>query len=912
MQSDSGNVSFALHLLHVFCNGSSLGVSLDLRQLAGLIIKNYILLNMTQMDEAVCQSMTAAMARSLSDESVPIRSTASSLCARLVAGFPIKIYANITSELLRVLSTCSDDVSLDGALQAVHRICEDCAEKLAIDGTLTSLAGLLLRLMKHPQPAIRLRSLESMNALLFLVAPSGGAGTPPMGSPLAPSKHITCTNNMTSNGGVSAVTPLLPQFLAQLGELTSDPVPGIRKTVCQSIALLCSFSLPLITPHFHSILQFLLTAASPQHLQGTYQGEMPALAELQQVAIEAIEVFIILAENDDGHDLLQHFKVLSSLVPLLISLLPLSKEQIEMERLEEEQYASGAAEVSLHHRSSNASSPDIADTAGGSMCSWTLRKQSAKAIDVLGVYFSDEILPIALPCIERGLQSSEVYQQEAQLLALGALSAGCQTKMKPYLPQLLPYFMRVVEFGEVPELRAIGCWVLGRYCHGWDPLSSFNDNSLSDALVVTLSLINAMKDVSPRVQTAACSALCAIIAYAADEDDGEDVSDEAANAAAVLHEVYLHPLFKSISICFEHYGVKNRLILCDLIGTCADALGDVVVLQKSPESLTELYMPHLTRLLLSADEASEHLFPIFECLTSIYSAAGGQRDAVSALHPYSANILGRSVQILSSQMQCHLHEEPNSASVHDIVVCALDSVGGIAEGCGAEYFLSLVQETRCGAAIVESVTASVCRATSSEVRQSGFALLGEIIKVCPQLIADRFPQFLQQITAQLSMQSPLVCNNAVWCGGLIMQPAKAANIDLSQQVAAFVESLAALLMQLQDTHYRVADEEHVQTVLQNVCIAFGRCLRVIPAAGAHVWPAVMEPFMRYLINYVSNMRSSNHSHRQLKSLPLGDERNDTFEGLLTLLQMDFNKVGALSSIVYNLCRLSALRRRCGY
>lgn len=62
----------------------------------------------------------------------------------------------------------------DGALQAVQRICEDSAIKLALDDAhrpLDSLIPRLLALMACADVGVRLKALSSYNALLYLLGP---------------------------------------------------------------------------------------------------------------------------------------------------------------------------------------------------------------------------------------------------------------------------------------------------------------------------------------------------------------------------------------------------------------------------------------------------------------------------------------------------------------------------------------------------------------------------------------------------------------------------------------------------------------------------------------------------------------------------------------------------------------------
>lgn len=63
------------------------------------------------------------------------------------------------------------------------------------------------------------------------------------------------------------------------------------------------------------------------------------------------------------------------------------------------------------------------------------------------------------------LSSTNVWERESGLLALGALSHGCEDALSYYTPHILPFLISSLQ-EQTPELRSIACWVLSRYC-GW-------------------------------------------------------------------------------------------------------------------------------------------------------------------------------------------------------------------------------------------------------------------------------------------------------------------------------------------------------------------------------------------------------------------------------------------------------------
>ena len=103
----------------------------------------------------------------------------------------------------------------------------------------------------------------------------------------------------------------------------------------------------------------------------------------------------------------------------------------------------------------------------------------------------------------------------------------------------------------------------------------FSDDEVSPLFASTFhSLLQAMIDPKAIVQQAACSALCSVMSYAAD-----NVTPYASELLAVVQH------------CFGVYGVKCTMLLYDTISTLADSIGD----QLQDPALTQLYLPILIR-----------------------------------------------------------------------------------------------------------------------------------------------------------------------------------------------------------------------------------------------------------------------------------------------------------------------------
>ena len=203
-----------MHILHVFSRGAAyetIGLSPDIRQLAGLVIKNYAFKHLHTLPPIVQQLVKQEMVAALSDILTDIRNTAAILVGKISESFVIDTWADVIPHLLNMLeySQHGQLVVVDGALQAVRRMCEDSVEKLSMDivrRPLDSLIPKLIALLACPDETIRLRALETINSTLFLFSPSSShpsnnrSNLFPNNNGVTPS---TSNNSLSSHGGGS-------------------------------------------------------------------------------------------------------------------------------------------------------------------------------------------------------------------------------------------------------------------------------------------------------------------------------------------------------------------------------------------------------------------------------------------------------------------------------------------------------------------------------------------------------------------------------------------------------------------------------------------------------------------------------------------------------------------------------------
>ena len=198
------------------------------------------------------------------------------------------------------------------------------------------------------------------------------------------------------------------------------------------------------------------------------------------------------------------------------------------------------------------------------------------------------------------------------------------------------------------------------------------------------------------------------------------------------------------------YQAKNLLILYDAVGTLADAVGSEL---NQPEYLQLLMPPLITKWNAVTDD-DRSLFPMLECLTSIAQALG------RGFTPYAPAVLTRCVSMIEVTIRADAQvasggEPPEK----EIVVCSLDLVSGMVEGMGRDV------EPLVAASTLPLLLLACMRDPLADVRQSAFALVGDLAKACINQLSPLIGEYMPILTQQLQPETVSVCNNASWAIG---------------------------------------------------------------------------------------------------------------------------------------------------
>ncbi|PHT97847.1 Transportin-1 [Capsicum chinense] len=793
---------FNNYLAFIFARAE--GRSVDIRQAAGLLLKNNLREAFQNMPPANQQYIKSELLPSLGAADRHLRSTAGTIISVLVqidgiAGWP---------ELLQALvsSLDSSDINhVEGAMDALSKICEDVPQLLDSDISglserpITVFLPRFLQLFQSPQASLRKLSLSSVNQYIMLMPKV---------------LHLS-----------------MDKYLQGLFLLANDPAPEVRKLVCAAFVQLIEVRPAILEPHLRNVLEYILQVNKDPD---------------EEVALEACEFWSAYCDAQLPRENLREF--LPRLIPVLLSNMVYADDDESLLEAEEDGSLPDRDQdiKPRFHSSRFHGSEDGEDDDEDIVNVWNLRKCSAAALDILSNVFGDDILPTLMPIVQSKLSTTndEAWKErEAAVLVLGAIAEGCINGLFPHLSEIISFLIPLLD-DKFPLIRSISCWTLSRFSK-YIVQGTDHQEGREQFNKILMGLLRRVLDDNKRVQEAACSAFATL-------------EEEAAEELAPCLEVILQHLM----CAFGKYQRRNLRIVYDAIGTLADAVGGEL---NQPKYL-EILMPPLIGKWQQLPNSDKDLFPLLECFTSIAQALGA--GFAQFAHP----VFQRCITIIQSQQLAKV--DPASAGLQydrEFIVCSLDLLSGLAEGLGGGVE-SLVSQSN-----LRDLLLQCCLDDAPDVRQSAFALLGDLARVCPVHLRPRLVEFLDASTKQLNTsklkETISVANNACWAiGELAIKVQK----EISPVVLTVVSCLVPILQHAEGLN---------KSLIENSAITLGRL--------AWVCPELVSPHMEHFLQpwcfALSMIRDD-------------IEKEDAFRGLCAMVKA--NPSGALNSLVF-MCRAIA-------
>ncbi|TRY96227.1 hypothetical protein DNTS_013744 [Danionella cerebrum] len=647
-------------------------------------------------------------------------------------------------------------------------------------------------------------------------------------SPKIRSHAIACVNQFIISRTQALMLHIDP-FIENLFALAGDEEPEVRKNVCRALVMLLEVRLDRLLPHMHNIIErtqdqdenvaleaceFWLTLAEQPVCKEVLGGHLPKLTPVLVNGMKYSEIDIILLKGDVEED----------------EAIPDNEQDIRprfhRSRTVAQQHEGGD---SIEEEEDDDDDDDLDDDE--TISDWNLRKCSAAALDVLANVFRDDLLLHILPLLKELLFHPEWLFKESGILVLGAIAEGCMQGMIPYLPELIPHLVQCLS-DKKALVRSITCWTLSRYAH-W-VVSQPPDTYLKPLMT---ELLKRILDSNKRVQEAACSAFATL--------------EEEACTELVPYLAYI---LDTLVFAFSKYQHKNLLILYDAIGTLADSVGHHL---NKPEYI-QMLMPPLIQKWNQLKDEDKDLFPLLECLSSVATALQ------SGFLPYCEPVYQRCVNLVQKTLaQAVLHQtqpEYYEAPDKDFMIVALDLLSGLAEGLGGNIEQLVARSN------ILTLMYQCMQDKMPEVRQSSFALLGDLTKACFQHVKPCIANFMPILGTNLNPELISVCNNATWAIGEIA-------IQMGSEMQPYVPMVLQQLVEI------INRPNTPKTLLENTAITIGRLGYVCPQEVA----PMLQQFIRPWCTSLRNIRDN-------------EEKDSAFRGICTMITV--NPGGVVQDFIF--------------
>lgn len=536
------------------------GNSTEIRQAAGLLLKNNLRIAFNSLSPVNQQYIKSQLIPCLGAADKSIRSTVGTVISVVVQLGKIHGWPELLQALVQCLDS-NDSNHMEGAMDAIYKICEDIPEELDLDvpglteRPINIFMPRLLQFFQSPHAILRKLSLGSINQFIVMMP--------------------------------TALLLSMDKYLQGLFVLARDQASEVRKLVCEAFVQLIEVRADFLEPHLGNVIEYILQANKDTD---------------DEVCLEACEFWSAYCDANLPPDGLRD--VLPRLIPVLLSNMVYADDDESLYDAEEDDsFPDRDQDLKPRFHASRFHGSDNGDDAEEDIVNvWNLRKCSAAGLDNLSNVFGDEILPTLMPLIEQKLSNTsddDWKDREAAVLAIGAIAEGCIGGLYPHLPEIISFLIPLLD-DKFPLIRSITCWTLSRYSkfvvqgiHHQTGSEQFNR--------ILTGLLRRILDTNKRVQEAACSAFATLEEEAAD-----------------LLTPHLEIILQHLLCAFGKYQKRNLRIVYDAIGTLADAVGAEL---NQPKFL-DILMPPLISKWQQLSNSDKDLFPLLECFTSIAQALG--------------------------------------------------------------------------------------------------------------------------------------------------------------------------------------------------------------------------------------------------------------------------------------------------
>ncbi|XP_060002297.1 transportin-1 [Lagenorhynchus albirostris] len=278
---------------------------------------------------------------------------------------------------------------------------------------------------------------------------------------------------------------------------------------------------------------------------------------------------------------------------------------------------------------------------------------------------------------------------------------------------------------------------------------------------------------------------------------------------------------------------------------------------RSAEYIQMLMPPLIQKWNMLKDEDKD-LFPLLECLSSVATALQ------SGFLPYCEPVYQRCVNLvqktLAQAMLNNAQPDQYEAPDKDFMIVALDLLSGLAEGLGGNIEQLVARSN------ILTLMYQCMQDKMPEVRQSSFALLGDLTKACFQHVKPCIADFMPILGTNLNPEFISVCNNATWAIGEI-------SIQMGIEMQPYIPMVLHQLVEI------INRPNTPKTLLENTAITIGRLGYVCPQEVA----PMLQQFIRPWCTSLRNIRDN-------------EEKDSAFRGICTMISV--NPSGVIQDFIF--------------
>ena len=448
---------------------------------------------------------------------------------------------------------------------------------------------------------------------------------------------------------------------------------------------------------------------------------------------------------------------------------------------------------------------------------WSLRKCSAATLDALSLTMNAErLVQIFMPSFYEAAQQPAWFDREAAVLAFGAVAPGMWKALAPHLPQIVPFLCSLLlTENESPLVKTMAAWCLGRLAE-WIVL----DTSCEMSERVIEALLLALANRNKRLQHSATSAFIALL-DASSPDSGHCLKKQTP------------ALLAAICVAIRCYRTRAMMALLELIRKIVDKWDGESVEAEQERAYLRSTLIHVFNMFGPESINNSLIFPVTESLIAALNNPATARllaDVAQDLTNRAVALAVHNIEALDAASESLeeglIREDDGSGALDDgqddFLVAALDLLDALVSANMASSISS--KSDQLGRILNWSLL--YASSVSNHVRQSAFALLGDLCKfgLMRQALIESHSAMavfatIQQVTAECLQPSdscPLpVSINAIWSLG-----------ELATCHVRYVEFQQLFLPKLLDILNRNNMRPGQQCYYENIAVTVGRILLI--------------------------------------------------------------------------------------